>query len=234
MQVRVVQEHRAEAPDLGRADPAADLVVIELRQLAGRSGELGVLIDLALPAVGHRPVRSAPQSGARCRGGRGPAPWAAPRRARRPPLGDQPLGMGRGNVDLGVQRFPGAARRGHLECHHQCVADRRAGLKPAGQRNHRHPVAASVGGQPAAGRADDATSADGAGSFEHGERLLGVAGVAGAQDGGVRRRPPRQPVAAADHDRTRGTVAERGPGERPADCRPPHPGHDQTGRESWR
>ncbi len=76
-----------------------------------------------------------------------------------------------------------------------------------------------------------AAGAERAGRFVHGERLLGLAGVARAQHGRVGGCPSRQLIAAHHDDRSRRAIAEHAARERAADRRAAHAGDDQT---AWR
>ena len=54
VRVGVVEEDGGETPDVLRALPAGDLVVVELGQFVPERRLLGVLVDLRLPAIGDR------------------------------------------------------------------------------------------------------------------------------------------------------------------------------------
>src|SRR6516162_8865014 len=109
MQIRIVQEHGAEAAESGRPRPSFDLVVVDLGKLAGEAGQLCILVELRLPAVGDR----GGQTGAR---NLGDGPVDTPRQLLRQavvarvwaPSLDKPLGVRRGHVDLGMEALAGA------------------------------------------------------------------------------------------------------------------------------
>ena len=121
-----------------------------------------------------------------------------------------------------------AGQRGDLERDDQRVADRGPGLIGARQRDHRDPLGARLLGQRAARRADDPPRPDRARGLEGGQRLLGLPRIARAQHGRVGGDPGRQRVVARGGDRPRGAVAEHRLGQRAADGRPAHPGHDEA------
>ena len=190
--------------------------------------DLGVLVDLGLPPVRDR--RCEPRAGdLRDRAVKASGQLLGERVVGcvRPPQRHDLLEVGGGDVDLGVQTLAGAAQPGDLERYHQRVRDRRAGLKATGKRDHRHVLGARGFGELAAGGRDDPPSAERSRGVVYGQRLLGVAGVARAQDRGVRRGPCREGVPASDHDRSGGPVPEGRPGQRPANRRAAHSGHDQ-------
>ena len=90
---------RLRSRSLGRAGPAADLVVVGLRQLGGEGRQLRVLVDLGLPA--RRPAPSARRrrsTGTRAREPRGELGGARPQRLRRSLEGAAAA------VDLGAMR----------------------------------------------------------------------------------------------------------------------------------
>ena len=229
MQVGVVEEHGREAPQLGRPRPAGDLVVVELGQLLRERRQLAVLVDLTLPAVGHRAGEAGPGD-LRNRVGETPGQGLgqAVLRTVGAPFGHQRLEVVGGDVDLGPHAVARAAQRGDLERGH--VADRGARLEPARQRDHGHAVLACQLGEAPAGGGHHPRRPDDAGRLVARQRLLRVARVGGAEHHRVGRRPARQLVGARDGDGPRGAVAERGARQRPADRRAPHAGHDQSPR----
>ena len=106
------------------------------------------------------------------------------------------LEVGRGGVDLGVDARGGLRQGRRLGRDREHVGDRGSRLQGPGQAHHRHACGARLLGQQAAGAGDEATRAEGLGGGEAGDRLLGVAGVAAAENRPLRRRPGRQPIAA--------------------------------------
>src|SRR3954471_20698820 len=54
VRTRVVEQHAGEAPEVARRRPAHHLVVVGLGQRRGERRQLGVLVELGLPAVGGR------------------------------------------------------------------------------------------------------------------------------------------------------------------------------------
>ena len=126
--------------------PAAGQPTTSLWSISGSAlGErrlAGVLVDLALPAVGRRGRqlgagdhrdRAVQAAGERLR--------LAVLRAVRPPLLREPFGERSSRLDLVAQRRRGAAEGGGLERGDERVADRGARLEAAGHRDHRHAVA---------------------------------------------------------------------------------------------
>ena len=150
------------------------------------------------------------------------------------PLRDQLLGMSGGDVDLEVDPGPRAAQAGDLERDDDRIGDRGPRLESTRQWNHRDAVRPRRRRELAAGRGDDPPCAECAGGLVGGERLLGIARVARAQNRCVRSRPRRQPVVARQHDRSRGAIAEGGARKLTSDRRSAHPGDHQTaGRIVW-
>ncbi len=138
--------------------------------------------------------------------------------------------MIRGDVDLGGELRARAAQRGGLQSGDGLVGDGGAGLQPARHRQHRDALGARRLCERAAGRGDDAPRAQHAGGLEAREGLLGVAGVARAEDGHVLGGPGRQRVPADAEHRARCLVAEDRPRQAPADAGPAHAGDDQAAR----
>ena len=130
-------------------------------------------------------------------------------------------------VDLGPHALGDADEGGDLARDREAVADRVARLQAAGQPDHRHPRLARGVGERAAGGRGVAARADGLGGGEAGERLLGVARVARAEDRAVGRGPGGQLVVAEDQHRHRHGVAHRGAREHPADRGAAHAADDQ-------
>ena len=228
--VGVVEEDGGEAPERRGALPADDLVVVELGQLVVERRDLGVLVELGLPAVGDR-LRQAGAGDDRHAVGE-PARERLGLGVLRPvgaPLDDEVLEVVGGDVELGAHPRPGAAQARDLECGDGHVRDRGARLKAAGDRDHGDAVRARELGQAAAARHDDPPRAEGSRGLVAGERLLGVARVRGAQDGRVGRRPRRQAVGAGREDRARRVVAEHRARQQAADARAAHPRDDQAG-----
>ena len=150
-------------PSVGGALPADDLVVVELGQLVREGRDLGVLVDLRLPAVGDR------RRQARRRRSTGIVPCSA--RASvlasavlgrlRAPLDDELLEVVGGDVDLGGHPRPDAAQRGDLERGDGHVGDGGARLEAARRRGITGtPSARAMLGELAAGRDDDARGAE--------------------------------------------------------------------------
>src|SRR5436190_1554420 len=136
---------------------------------------------------------------------------------------------GGGGVDLGVDPRSETGERRHLGGTDQHVGNRRArGRQDARQPDHRHAGLAGAVDEWAAGAGDDAAGAERRGGVEAGQRLLGVARVAGAENGPLRRRPARQRVAAHGEQRTAEEVAEGGGGQVPSDRRAAHPADHQA------
>ena len=135
--------------DVGRSlVRRVDLVVVELGELVVERVLLGVLVDLALPAVGDRArsARSRRSAGSSRRSGR--RSRRPGRRARRG-LGE----MRRGRVDLGAHARRGADQRRDLAGDGEAVTDRVARLQAAGKPDHRDAGGARRLGQaPARGR----------------------------------------------------------------------------------
>ena len=238
MQVGVVEEHGAEAAQLGRSLPAHDLVVVELGQLVAEAGHLGVLVDLGLPAVGDRRGRARRRrSAGRSRAARGPAPWPgsrsgrpgptsrpAARRARRPRRSRRAAARRRRTA-----RPPRAPRRASTP------PRRGAGSRPgSGITGTPSARAASASLPPVV--ADDPPGAERAGGLVDRQRLLGVARVARAQHRRVGRRPR---AAARSRGRARsagrrGRPAPRGPARRRSPNRPSRPRPGRRGRRGAR
>ena len=124
------------------------------------------------------------------------------------------------------------ASAGDLGGDDQHVGDRGARLEDPRQADHRHVGLARPVDQRAADAGDDALRAERLGRLEAGERLLGLARVAGAEDRPLRRRPARQRVAAHGQHRPGQPVAERRRGEVAADRRAAHPADEEPGRRA--
>src|ERR1035441_551484 len=121
--------------------------------------------------------------------------------------------------------------RGNLERYDQRIADRRARLKAAGQRHDGNSLGAGHLRQLTAGGAYDPPVPEHPGRLEGGERLLGLTGVAAAQNRRVGGDPRRQRVVTRHDDRARRAVPQRGPRQLAADRRAPHAGdHEPSGR----
>ena len=145
MLVAVLEEDRRRALVPGRARPAEQLVVVGLGQLPPPGVELGVLVDLRLPAARHR----GGQVGAvDHRHGAGDVRGELAR------LLLQGLGLlgeeGRGGVDLGVDARRDAGQIGGLGGDDDHVDDRRPRLEDPRHTDHRHAVGAGAFGQLAA------------------------------------------------------------------------------------
>ena len=226
MRVRVLEEHGGQTP-LG-AGPADDLVVIVLGQLGRERGQLGVLVDLALPAVGHR--RGEPR--ARDDGDRAVQRTRQPLGLAvlgglRPPLRGERVGERGRALDVAAQRRGGAARGGGLQRGDERVADRDARLEAARQRHHRDAVGARALGERAAGGRDDARGAGGPGRVVRGERLVRGAGVARAQHQRLRPRPGRDVVVHDEAERAAQVGRQDARGQPAADRGAAHPGDEQ-------
>ena len=152
---------RGTRPRSGRspaAGPADDLVVVDLGQLAGERGHLGVLVDLRLPAVGGRGgeagARRSPGSSRRRRARQ--APWPRCPRPRRAPT--------RGELERRARRRrrPRRAATARRRTARRPRARRPASSRPpraAGSRRRAGPPArrrARRCGELAAGGGDDA------------------------------------------------------------------------------
>ncbi len=223
--VLVLEEDGAEGP-LRPAGPADDLVVVHLGERVIEGGELGVLVHLALPAIGDR--RRQPAAVEQRHG-------AVELLGDLGGLGEQRVRLGlemRGRaVDLGPDPGADAGERRHLGGDRERVADGGARLQARRHPDHRDPVATGVLADRPAGRRDDALGADGLGGRVAAEGLLGLARVAGAEDRAVGRRPGRAP-------RTRGPrraacrAASRAPRRRGRRRSPSRPSRRSRGRSS--
>ena len=134
-----------------------------------------------------------------------------------------------GEVDLRADRRAGADERGDLGHGHEHVAHRGARLERGRERDHGDLRLAGSGAECSARRRHDPPRANGGGGLEAGERLLGVARVAGAEDDSVGRRPRGQLVVADRRQRQVQPVAQGGPREVAADARAAHPANDEAG-----
>ena len=175
--VEVVEEDGREPLGAAARVPADDLVVVHLGQGVGEGGDLRVLVDLGLPAIGdrRREVRAVDDR-ERAVEDVGDDARALDQRVA---AGAQ---MRDGTVDLGANGRRGAGERGDLGGGDEHVADRCSGLQRSGYRDDRHVRLARRLAQGAAGRRHNALRANGRGGLERGESLLGVARIARAED----------------------------------------------------
>ena len=133
-------------PSSGAPSQPHDLVVIELGQLAGEAGDLGVLVDLRLPAVGDRRRSARRRRSDRDRAvqRRGRAAWPSESSgASGPHSADQLLERARRphrSRCAARSAAPHSAATSSADDEH--VAHRRAGLQAAGERDHRDAVGA--------------------------------------------------------------------------------------------
>ena len=98
--VAVLEQHHREPGPVRQRRPAADLVVVGLRQLGEEGRQLGVLVELGLPAPRDRRGQAGAVDD------RQRARRAARRPRRRGPAARRPLGLeeGGGRLDLGGDR----------------------------------------------------------------------------------------------------------------------------------
>src|SRR5215204_2409380 len=93
--------------------------------------------------------------------------------------------------------------------------------------DHGHSLLACEARERPAGGEHHPLGARGAGGLEAGERLLGLARVAGAQNERLGRDPRLEGIAADHRDRARGAVTEPGQRQVAADRRAAHAAHNQ-------
>ena len=131
-------------------------------------------------------------------------------------------------VDLGADARSRPHQRSHFRRDGEHVADRRAGLEAGRQPDHRDAVAPGRIGELPTGGGDDSPGAQRLGRLVAGDRLLGVAGVAGAEHGPVGQHGRGQLVAALGGQRPAEAAAEGDRGQVAADRRAAHAADDQA------
>src|SRR5215203_201829 len=134
-------------------------------------------------------------------------------------------------VDLGSDSGGGPGQRGDLGRDGEQVPNRGSRLQPGRQADDRYSVGPRALGELAPGGRHDSPGAKGLGRLVTGDRLLGVARVAGAQHGTVGQHREGKLIAALGREGARQPAAERDSSEVAADRRTSHPAHHEP---AWR
>jgi hypothetical protein len=196
MLVAILEEDRSEA--LIGSGPALELIVVRFGQDRREGRGLRVLVHLRLPAVGDRRGQVAAVDD-----GHGAVELGSDLGRLRLDLVSPRLEEGRGRVDLGADAGGDPGEGGCLGGGGKHVSNGHPRLEDPRQADDGNSRLSGLLDELATGADDQPLRPERLGGLEAGEGLLGVAGVAGAEDRPLGRRPARQ-LVAADRDQRLG------------------------------